>query len=205
MTASYFNWISGRPEALPGNEREDDMDFFDVVERRHSYRGALSGEPVPRGDLERIVQAGLAAPSGCNKQTTRFVVIDDPALLEKIHALPEARTAVRTAPALIACFTHRDPPPVYNGMEFEVEDCAAAVENMLLAIASLGYGSVWIDGWLRVAGRADLIGSWLDAPPERVLRVLLPVGRPVEEIVGPVKKPFAARAAFNRFAMSDQD
>ena len=39
------------------------MDLFEAVTKRHSYRGTFRVQPVPRSDLERIVQAGLQAPS----------------------------------------------------------------------------------------------------------------------------------------------
>ncbi len=53
------------------------------------------------------------------------------------------------------------PDAVYEGHSFQVEDCAAAVENMLLAITALGYATVWIDGWLRVEDRGETIGEMI--------------------------------------------
>jgi nitroreductase len=53
------------------------MDFFDAVANRHSYRGKYSAHPVPVEDLQKIVQAGIDAPSGCNMQTTEFVIVTD--------------------------------------------------------------------------------------------------------------------------------
>jgi len=50
------------------------MDFFEAVDARYSYRGEFADEAVPRDDLEKILRAGLAAPSGCNKQTTTLVL-----------------------------------------------------------------------------------------------------------------------------------
>jgi nitroreductase len=43
--------------------------------------------PAPRKDLITIMQAGLNAPSGCNKQTTSFIAINDAAVLDKIKAV----------------------------------------------------------------------------------------------------------------------
>ena len=53
------------------------MDVFEAIAKRHSYRGPFRDRAVPRADLERIVQAGLQAPSGKNAQTTSFVIVDD--------------------------------------------------------------------------------------------------------------------------------
>jgi nitroreductase len=172
------------------------MDLFEAIERRHSYRGALKDVRVPRKDLRRIVEAGIRAPSGCNAQTTSFVIVDDPALLTPIAALL-AGPVFRDAKAMIVCVVeNRD---VFQGMAFGPEDCAAAVENMLLAITALGYATVWTDGALRREDRAGRIGDLLGVPTDRVVRVILPIGVPVETLPQRDRKPFAERAGFNRY------
>ena len=177
------------------------MELFEAIARRHSYRGKFLAQPVPRADLVRIVEAGMAAPSGCNAQTTTFVIVDDAALIAAIGDIVE-KDFVRKAPALIVCVAeHRK---VYKGLSFGVEDCAAAVENMLLAITALGYASVWLDGVLRTADRAARIAALLAVPPDREVRVLLPVGVPAEHEQPPPKKPFAERAWFNRYGPAQQ-
>lgn len=47
---------------------------------RSSYRGAYACQPVPRADLTLILRAGLSAPSGCNRQTTALIAVDDETL-----------------------------------------------------------------------------------------------------------------------------
>lgn len=175
------------------------MDFFETVKKRHCYRGAFTGAAVPREDLERIVQAGLDGPSGCNAQTTRFVIVDDPALAAKIQAMHPANKAMQQAAAYIACIVDKQPAGVFEDLSFQVEDCAAAVQNMLLAITAMGYASVWVDGWLRREGRAETIGAWLGLPEGKIVRILLPVGEPAEAFNPPEKMPFAQRAWFNRY------
>ena len=49
------------------------MDVIEAIKTRHSYRGEYLPDPVPREDLVTIMEAGLAAPSGCNMQTTSLV------------------------------------------------------------------------------------------------------------------------------------
>ena len=179
------------------------MDIFEAIKKRQSYRGGFKAQPVPRADLKKIVQAGLDAPSGCNAQTTRFVIIDEPALVQKIGGMEQARKAVQQAQAFIVCVVDETPAGVYEGLSFQVEDCAAAVENMLLAITALGYGTVWIDGWLRREGRAEAIGKWLGLPAGKCVRILLPVGVPCETIAPPGKMPFAERAWFNAYGQGE--
>ena len=175
------------------------MDIFEAVARRRSYRGPFKDQPVPREDVRRIVEAGLAAPSGMNRQTTTFVIVDDGELVRKIASMHKSNTAVQQARAFIACVADRHPESTFKGVTFAVEDCSAAAENMLLAVTALGYASVWIDGWLRTEGRAETIGKLLGLPEGKFVRVLLPVGVPAEEPKPPEKKPFGERAWFNRY------
>ncbi len=178
------------------------MDFFKVVKERFSYRGGFKNERVPRADLQRIVQAGLDAPSGKNAQTTEFVIVDDPSLVNNIRQMHTGNKAMQQAQAYIACLVDKAPEAIYEGHAFQIEDCAAAVENMLLALTALGYGSVWIDGWLRGQNHAPKIGKWLGVPETKIVRVLLPIGIPCEPYPRPAKKSFEQRAWFNVYASS---
>ena len=175
------------------------MDLFEAIEKRHSYRGPFTDAPVGREDLKKIATAALAAPSGKNCQTTDFVAVDDAELVRQIAAMHQSNTAMQQAKAFIACVTDKTPEAVYEGHSFTVEDCAAAVQNMLLAITALGYASVWIDGWLRVEQRAEKIGDLLNVPADKKIRVLLPIGRPQKQHRQPPKKTLLERTFFNRY------
>ena len=175
------------------------MDLFEIIAKRHSYRGPFKDQPVQREDLRRIVEAGLLAPSGMNRQTTTFVIVDAPERVAEFAGMPGANQAHREAKAFIACIVNADPGEVHAGLTFEVEDCSAAVENMLLAVTAMGYATVWIDGWLRADDRVQAVGRVLALPAEKVVRVLLPIGVPAEARRQPDKLPFEARAWFNRY------
>lgn len=173
------------------------MDVFEAIANRYSYRGPFTDAPIPREDLLQIVKAGIRAPSAKNEQTTSFALVDDPNLLREI-ALMIDRPVCQTAPAMIVCIA--DPRPVLDGLSFASEDCAAAVENMLLAITALGYATVWLDGVLRRDGIASRIARLLEAPLGRTVRVLLPVGVPAEAGHQREKLPWEQRAWFNRYS-----
>jgi nitroreductase len=171
------------------------MNVFNCIKERHSYRGDFKKNPVPRDDLNKILEAGVLAPSGCNRQTTEFIVIDDPKTLERIRTVV-TMSAVLTAPAEILCLVNAERDPKDN---YEIEDCAAAVENMLLAITALGYASVWLDGALRSGGRAQQLADILGIPQEKVVRVMLPVGEPVTAPQGPGKLDVEQRVFWNAY------
>jgi nitroreductase len=175
------------------------MDLFEAVRARYSYRGSYRDARVPRADLERIVAAGMAAPSGKNLETTRFVIVDDPELLAGIRGLHPRMKAMQEAPAYVACVIDREPEAAFEHHHFQIEDAAAAVQNMLLAITALGYASVWVDGWLRYGGHAEAVGALLGVPEDKVVRILLPVGVPVAPGRRPDKLGFVERVGINRY------
>lgn len=171
------------------------MDFFDVVARRFSYRKSLDSRAVPMEDLKKIVQAGLDAPSGKNEQTTGFIIIQSPEKVKQIKQMTGANGSMATAPAYIAAHINIKPVETYSGHYFDIEDCAAAIENILLAATALGYATVWIDGWLRVEGRAEHIGKLCSLDSQRVIRILIPIGKALSEQKRPEKKGFDNRVS----------
>lgn len=175
----------------------NDMDIFEIMQKRHSYRGKYAPAPVPREDLTKIMEAGLAAPSGCNTQTTSLIAVDDPAVLAKLNAVM-TKPVGATAPAMICVLTQR--VPSYHGRCFAVQDYAAAIENMLLAIVALGYESCWVEGYVTDADKKGLrMAEILGVPEEYELVCCLPVGAAESEPKGPLKKAFEERAWFNGF------
>ena len=177
------------------------MNAIEAIRARHSYRGAYAARPVPREDLAAIMEAGLAAPSGCNKQTTSLIAVDDPALLARLKALIDPPIA-QTAPAMICVLTR--PVAAYRDRCFAVQDYAAAIENMLVAIAALGYASCWYEGHITDVDRiGDRLARALGVPEEYDLVCVLPVGVPAEPPKPVRKRPFAERAWFNGFGRQD--
>ena len=177
------------------------MDAIKSMMARRSYRGKYLDERVPREHLRTILEAGLAAPSGCNKQTTSLIAVDDPAVLEKLHAVIDPPIG-ETAPAMICVLTERI--VAYRDRCFAVQDYAAAIENMLLAMEALGYASCWIEGHITDEDRigrkmADILG----VPQHMELVCFLPVGRAAQQAQGPAKKAFDERAWFNGFGRKE--
>jgi nitroreductase len=176
------------------------MEFFDVVNGRHSYRGPYTDAPVPGADLVKIVEAGINAPSAVNWQTTTFVIVNGPEVLSKIAALAPDVKGLNTCPALIAVVADGPEESPRPGLFFGVQDYAAATENMLLAITALGYASVWTEGMLARNDNWRAVGELLGVPSPKRVRVLLPVGVPAEPLVARGRKPFAERAHWNHWA-----
>lgn len=175
------------------------MQTLDAIRIRRSYRGKYQPVPVPREDLVRIMEAGLRAPSGCNKQTTSLIAVDDPEVLRQLHAVINPPIG-ETAPAMICVLTR--PIIAYRDRSFFVQDYSAAIQNMLLAIADLGYESCWIEGHVTDTDRiGDQMARILGVPEEYQLVCFLPVGLAAEDAKPPRKLPLESRFSFNRFDM----
>ena len=173
------------------------MNVIESINKRHSYRGRYLSKQVPKDDLVKIMEAGIAAPSGCNKQTTSFIAVDDLEILKKINEVINPPVC-ETAPAVIVVLTQRI--NAYRDRCFAVQDYSAAIENMLLTIVELGYQSCWYEGHITDEDRiCDKIADILLAPKDYEVVCILPVGVAESESLAPKKKVFEERAWFNSF------
>ncbi len=175
------------------------MSVIDIINKRHSYRGKYKSVPVPREDLITIMKAGLAAPSGCNMQTTSLIAVDDREVLDKLRKVINPPVG-ETAPAMICVLTQR--VNAYRDKCFAIQDYSAAIENMLLAIVELGYESCWYEGHITDEDRIGYqMAQILNVPDNYELVCFLPVGGAEETVTIPKKRDFEERAWFNSFPM----
>lgn len=173
------------------------MSVINIIGSRRSYRGKYKPIPVPRNDLITIMKAGLDAPSGCNKQTTSLIAVDDKETLEKLREVIDPPVG-ETAPAMICVLTQRI--SAYRDRCFAVQDYSAAIENMLLAITELGYQSCWYEGHITDEDKIGYkMAQVLNVPDDYELVCVLPIGVAETEPDMPKKKAFEERAWFNLF------
>jgi len=142
------------------------MDALEAIRKRRSVR-QYTGEPVPREDLEKIVDAGRLAASGSNAQPWDFIVVTERQMIDRLKV---AARWMEKAGAIIAVVL--DP-----SSRWWVEDGSAAVENMLIASTALGYGSCWLEGY--TLPREEEFKELLGVPEEKRLLTLVPIGVPL--------------------------
>ena len=143
------------------------MDALTALRRRRSVRN-YTGEPIPREDLETIVDAGRLAATGSNLQPWDFIVVTERNMIERLKV---AAKWMDKAAAIIAVVM--DPTS-----RWWVEDGSAAVENMLIASTALGYGSCWLEGY--TLRHEEELKGMLGIPDEMRLLTLVPLGVAVE-------------------------
>lgn len=167
------------------------MDFFEAVKKRGSYRNEFDQTQVSDEELNMILDAGVRAPSGGNLQTPVFYAVRNEELRKKIaEVFPTPAT--KTASVIIVVTSRIKAYSEYK-LHFEVEDYAAAVENILLAITALGYAGVWMDGMMRIDGNTEKIRKILQIPEEETIRTIIPFGHPVQPVVQKEKLPLSDR------------
>ncbi len=158
--------------------------FLRLVTARRSIR-RYRPDPVEREKLDLCLEAARLAPSACNAQPCRFVVIDDPALKEKFCAsafsgLYSATRFAAAAPVLVAVVSDTGKISAWLGNQvqntnFRLVDIGIAAEHFVLAAAEQGLGTCWI-GWFNPRGAAKALGLGLG----RRVEVLISVGYPAE-------------------------
>jgi nitroreductase len=109
---------------------------------RRSVR-RYSGEPVTDAEIRDLLEAAMAAPSACAKDPWHFVVVRGRAALDKLaDALPNGPMLRQADAAIVVC---GDLARAHRNMEsYLIQDCSAAVQNLLLAATTLGLGACWL-------------------------------------------------------------
>ncbi len=145
---------------------------LNTIHSRKSVRN-FTGEAVSKEDLQKIVEAGMCAPTGMNRQPWSFVVVSERDMLDKLlEAMPEKKMLAKAGAAIIVCAI-----PEKSSKEMSIIDCSLAGENMLLAVESLGLGGLWT-----VAYPDEKVMSSLRTVlgiPDSVIPVnVMPIGHP---------------------------
>jgi len=126
--------------------------------------------------MHEIIKAGMNAPSAGDEQPWHFILINDREMLAKIKKVhPYSRMLLQVKNAVLIC----GDPSLEKHKGFWIQDCAAAVQNMLLMIDYKGLGSVWL-GIYPLKDRIDGVRKIFNIPEEIIPFAVLPVGYPDE-------------------------
>jgi nitroreductase len=150
---------------------------MDAIFRRRSVR-RFKQQDVPDGLIRKILSAGMNAPSAGNEQPWQFIVIKKKETLRIIaECSPYARAAAEAPLAVIVCgdlSLERHPG-------YWIQDCSAAVENMLLEAVELGLGAVWL-GVYPLPDRVAFLKKSFSLPDHIVPLAIIPVGYPGQDM-----------------------
>ena len=144
---------------------------------RKSVR-SYTDEAVTRQQLETLVRAAMAAPTGKDMRPWKFIVIDDKSVMQQLAAqLPKAKMLAEAQAAILVCgdlsIKDKEGKPSTNW----TFDCSAASENLLLQAEAMGLGAVWT-GVYPYEDRMDAIKKVFELPDDIIPFSLIPIGHP---------------------------
>ncbi|MBN1823898.1 MAG: nitroreductase family protein [Endomicrobiales bacterium] len=163
---------------ITSQEEKKMQDALSVIHQRKSVRN-FTGEPVSKEDLDKIVRAGMAAPTARNKQPWSFVVVTDRKKLDELaQGLPYAKMLFKAGAAIIVC---AEPEKAHGrSVEYAVIDASLAGQNILLAVEALGLGGLWTAAYPK-ADRMAHVRKVLGIPEGVIPLNVTPIGVPTGE------------------------
>ncbi len=119
-------------------------DFLQLAHDRYSVRG-FDGRDIPEEDINRIIEAGLAAPTAVNFQPVKIWVFRSAEAREKLVSCTKMKF-IEPAKVIIAvgCDPEQAWKRPFDNKNFGDVDAAIVITHMMLEIHDLGYGSTWI-------------------------------------------------------------
>lgn len=156
----------------------DDVVYNNILSRT-SVR-AYQGKAVEKDKVEKLLRAGMAAPTAVNKQPWHFVVVADKKLLEALAETNTQADFTKDAPLAIVVCGDMTKAIEGSGRDFWVQDCAAATENILLAAHAMGLGAVWT-GAYPLEKRSFEMSKVLKLPETMVPLSMIVIGYPKGE------------------------
>ncbi|HTL55690.1 MAG TPA: nitroreductase family protein [Candidatus Limnocylindrales bacterium] len=163
------------------------FDNLNFIFGRRSIRVYSPGE-IPDSTVTALLEAAMAAPSAMTKDPWRFIVIRDHHMLAKLAgALAGGKMLVTATAAIVVC---GDLETAFDRhLSFLLQDCSAAIENLLLAAHALGLGACWV-GVHPIEDAVKQLKQLLSLPATVVPIAAIALGHPGEQ-PGP-------RTRFNR-------
>ncbi len=163
------------------------MELFEVIKKRRSVRRFEKGKEVGRDLVEKLLAAGVEAPTAGNLQVWRFFVVLNPELKKALARAAYYQEFVADAPVAIVVAADLNQASKGYGERgknvYALQDTAAAIENILLAAYDLGLGSCWVGAFDEIS-----VSEVLGLPSHIRPLAILPIGFPAGEGRKPPRK-----------------
>ena len=177
------------------NMNQNSANAIETIMTRTSIR-EYTPEKLTDAEIETLLKAGMAAPSACNLQPWRFVVVTDNKVKQAISDNIQPAGPAAKAPAVIVVCGDMEstfaPAPNYW-----IEDCSAVAENILLAAHAMNLGAVWL-GVYPQTDRCDFLKNLLGLPATIKAFGMIAVGHPAEN-PAPKEKWDAGKVHFDKW------
>lgn len=150
----------------------------EIFERRSIRK--YTAEPVSLEQEEKLLRAAMQAPSAGNEQPWEFIVVRDPETLKKMTKDHPYSTPLLGAPlGILICGDVNKQR--FNPYAYWVQDCSAAIQNLLLEAQYLGLGAVWM-GLHPIKEREDVLIELFGLPEGVIPLGMIAVGHPAQTV-----------------------
>ena len=153
------------------------MNTYETILKRRSIRKFKEGT-IKDEDIKMLLDAAMAAPSARNMQPWEFYVVSNQEKMQEIRDFAPNFNFNSNLMIIVCGNTSRS--LTKNNNDFWIQDCSAAIQNILLTATSLGLGTVWC-GLYPVIERSNKIKELLKVSDEIIPLGLIHVGIPNEE------------------------
>jgi len=156
------------------------MALLDLLKHRKSVRDFLD-EPVEREKIMMCLEAARLAPSACNSQPWKFIVVDDRQLKNRLCAaafsgIYSMNSFCKTAPVIVVIISEKSKflariGGMFRGTKYYLIDIGIAVEHFVLQAEDLGLGTCWI-GWFN----ERRVRTILNIPQDKKIYIIIALG-----------------------------
>ena len=151
------------------------MDLLDVILTRRSVRRYTS-KKIDQEIVNKIIKAGMYAPSAVNKQPWHFIVFENKDTKQAIIDIHKNASMLSDADkAILICYDE----DLQHDHGYGPVDCSAATENMLLAAHALGLGACWVGIYPR-HNRIEALHAIFGLPKNIIPFAVISLGYPAE-------------------------
>ena len=163
------------------------MDTMDAIRTRRSIRKYLP-DAVPEAALATVLEAARLAPTACNNQPLRIVLVKDATLRERLVGPCKGQKFVAQAPVvLVGCAHESEAYPKQGGtLNTFAIDTAIVFDHITLAATTQGWGTCWIGAF-----EESEVREVLGVPADWRVVCLMPLGKPAEHPDPRPRKPLA--------------
>lgn len=165
-----------------------------VLENIHARKSVRSytAQAVEEEKVDKLVRAGMAAPTGRDARPWEVVVLNERATLDKLaEGLPYAKMLAQAPLAIVVCGDVSKQP------EYWFVDCSAMTENILLAAEAMGLGAVWTAAY-PYPDREAAVTAVLGLPENVRPLCVIPIGYPAGD-EKPKDKYDTAKIHYNKW------
>lgn len=114
--------------------------LYNIMLQRRSIR-KFKNDMINKEDIDYLLELAMSAPSACNKQPWEFYVISNPELLKVLNNAGKYTNI--SAPLAIVVCGNLERSLTIKDNDYWIQDCSAAIENILLGCTALHLGSLW--------------------------------------------------------------